>query len=884
MTDVAPAPDRTGPESDEGPLPALLRALRTTPEGLGSREAARRLAQHGPNTLPERAANGLARQVLRQLVHPLALLLWLAAGLAFLTESAVVGWSVIGIVALNAVVAVLQERQATHAVEALEGYLPARARVRRDGGVLDVAAADLVPGDVVVVMEGDRVSADARILSGAVDVDASALTGESAPVHREAFGAPADRLLDAADRLFSGTGCIAGRADAVVTATGARTELGRIATLSQHARAGEESPLERQVRRATWVIAIVAVGVGVLFLPLGLLAGLSLPNAALFSVGLLVANVPEGLLPTITLALAIGVRVLARRGAVVKRLSAVETLGSTTVICTDKTGTLTTNRMRVAEVWVDGATLEPDDPAVPRALLEVLADCNQLEVSHDPMETALRDAAAAVGIPARGPVAVLPFDVRRRRMSVVIRTETGHLVETKGAPEQLLERCTALGSGGGRPMTAGDAAAVRTALQALTGRGLRVLAVAARRTSGVPRNADEAETGLGLLGLVALLDPPRPGVREAVAACHEAGIRVHVITGDNGATAAEIARQVGIRTARVISGAEADAMSEPELDALLAGDDEFVFARATPEGKLRIAEALKANGETVAMTGDGVNDAPALHAADIGVAMGRSGTDVARAAATMVLLDDDFGTIVAAIREGRRVYADLRKFVLYVFVHLMPEVVPFLVFALAGGAVPLPLTALQILAIDLGTELLPALALGREAAEPDVMRRRPRPRTEPLITRTLLVRAWGLMGVLSAGLALLAFFAVLLAGGWTPGAPTGPGTLLHGTYLQATSAAFAAIVVCQIGTAFAARTERASLASIGVLSNRPLLVAIGVELLFVVVLTTVPPLQVAFGTALLPLWVWAVLVPFPLLVWAPDELVRALRRRRDGDR
>ncbi|MGN6744119.1 MAG: cation-translocating P-type ATPase, partial [Amnibacterium sp.] len=851
------------------------------PAGLGSREAARRLAIHGPNVLPPKARSGWLRQVLRQLVHPLALLLWLAALLAFVSASPVVGWSVVGVIALNALVAVLQERQAAKAVDALATFLPPQARVRRDGRTLLVAAADLVPGDLLVLVEGDRVSADARIVEGAVDVDASALTGESAPVHRAAGGAPAARVLDAGVRVFSGTSCVAGSAHAVVVATGARTELGRIAALSQHERRGAASPLERQVRRATWVIAVVAVGIGGLFLPFGLLAGLSLPNAALFSVGLIVANVPEGLLPTITLALALGVRVLARRGALVKRLSAVETLGSTTVICTDKTGTLTENRMRVAELRIGSRSFDPAGTEVPAAVLAVMADCVAADLVVDPMELALSDAATAAGAARRPPIAVFPFDPRRRRMSVVVAAPDGPLVEVKGAPEQVLPCCTALDEGDGpRPLGRTERAAVEDALAALAARGLRVLALARRAAVLVPATAVDAEAGLTFLGLVALVDPPRPGVAAAVAACHTAGIRVHVITGDNGATAAEIARQVGIRTSRIVQGAEADAMTEPELEALLRGEGELVFARATPEGKLRIADALRANGEVVAMTGDGVNDAPALHAADIGVAMGRSGTDVARAAATLVLVDDDFSTIVTAVREGRRVYDDLRKFVLYVFVHAVPEVVPFTVFALAGGLVPLPLTALQILAIDLGTEVLPALALGREAAEPDVMRRPPRPQREPLITRHLLARAWGLMGFTCAALSLGAFFVVLRAGGWTPGAPTGPGSPLHGVYLTATTVCFAAIVVCQIGTAFAARTERAALKDVGVTTNRPLLIAIGVELLFVAALTYLPPLQLAFGTAPPPLWALALLVPFPVLVWGVDEIARTVRRRR----
>ena len=868
---------------DALPVDTLLQVLHAGRDGLGSREAEKRLAIHGPNTLPAAAGSRWLRQVLRQLLHPLALLLWLAAALAFVSGSVVVGWSVIGVIALNAVVAVVQERQAAKAVEALATFLPPQARVRRDGRAMLVPAADLVPGDLLLVVEGDRVSADARILWGEADIDASALTGESAPVHRAAGGGPADRLTEASDRIFSGTACVAGEVGALVVATGARTELGRIATLSQHRTRGEGSPLERQVRRATWVIAIVAVGIGGLFLPIGLLAGLSLANAALFAVGLLVANVPEGLLPTITLALALGVRVLARRGAVVKRLSAVETLGSTTVICTDKTGTLTENRMRIAEAWSGGRAFTADAfTALPHALLEVMAECVAADLLVDPMEVALRDAATGAGVAGRPRSATFAFDPRRRRMSVVVPAGDGRwTVETKGAPEQVLPLCSRVGGLGAepRPMTADDRSAAERALTGFAARGLRVLALAARTVPVAPADAAEAEADLTLLGLVALVDPPRSGAAAAVEACHEAGIRVHVVTGDHGATAAEIARLVGIRVSRIVSGAEADAMTEPQLEDLLRGTGEIVFARSSPEGKLRIAEALRANGEVVAMTGDGVNDAPALHAADIGVAMGLSGTDVARAAATMVLTDDDFSTIVTAIREGRRVYDDLRKFVLYVFVHLMPEVVPFAVFALAGGLVPLPLTALQILAIDLGTEVLPALALGREAAEPDVMRRPPRPRREPLITRHLLLRAWGLMGLVSAALSLGAFFLVLQLGGWTPGAPTGAGTALHPVYLQATTVCFAAIVVCQIGTAFAARTERASLTAIGVLSNPQLLAAIGVEVVFVAALVYLPPLQPAFGTAAPPWWVLLVLLPFPVLVWGVDEIARAVRRR-----
>ncbi|MDN4596555.1 cation-translocating P-type ATPase [Leifsonia virtsii] len=875
---MAPQPDE---RPTREPIDTLLRDLKTGRDGLGSREAARRLAIHGPNTLPTGRRASWLRELVRQFTHPLALLLWVAAGLAWVAGTPVLCWAILAVIVINAVVAYLQGRQAERAIEALSRYLPQQATVIRDGVASEVPAVDLVPGDVILVTEGDRVSADARLIEGSVEMDLSTLTGESAPVVRSAGAEDtADRLIDAPDAVFSGAQCTSGQARAVAFATGAATELGRIATLSRQA-TPLLSPLERQVRRSTWLIAGVAVGVGALFLPLGLLAGLSLPEAAVFAIGLLVANVPEGLLPTITLALAVGVRVLARQGALVKQLSAVETLGSTTVICTDKTGTLTRNTMTVTAVWSAGRTVDPVSPdAALGPLAQVMVDCNQLERLSDPMEVALREAGELLGARVAPRVETFPFDAERKRMSVVSRRGDRLLVAVKGAPELLLPLCDSVFDGTrARPATESDRREVLDEVDGFARHGLRVLALASREVPAPPEDAAAAESGLCLLGLVALLDPPRPEVPAAVAACHSAGITIHVVTGDNGTTASEVARQVGIATDRVVTGSEADALSEPELDALLAQPGEVVFARSTPEGKLRIAEALQQEGQTVAMTGDGVNDAPALHRADIGVAMGRSGTDVARQAATMVLTDDNFATIVTAIREGRRAYDNLRKFVLYIFVHAVPEVVPFMLFALSGGAIPLPLTVLQILAIDLGTEILPALALGREKAEPDVMSRRPRPRSEPLITRRLLVRAWGLMGVLSAALALGAFFAVLVAGGWTPGAPVGPGDPLHGVYLQATTATFLTIVACQVGTAFAARTERTSLRRLGVLSNPPLLAAIGVELLFAAALCFVPVLQTVFGTAPPPWWLILFLLPCPVIVWGADEAARWFGRR-----
>ncbi|WP_063774145.1 cation-translocating P-type ATPase [Streptacidiphilus rugosus] len=881
------------------PLALLFRDLRTSPQGLTEREATRRQTVHGPSALTRRGGRRWPRELAQQFTHPLALLLALAAVLAAVSGTPALALAILAVILLNAFLAFAQEQQAERAVEALAAFLPEQVTVVREGKRRQAPATELVPGDVLVVEEGDRISADARLLSGGVEVDLSALTGESVPVSRAAdLDDGSGALLDARDLVFSGTACTGGQALAVVTATGMDTELGRIAALSQRTQR-QSSPLEEQVKRVARLIALIAVGVGVAFLPMGLAAGLSVAAAGSFAIGLLVANVPEGLLPTITLALAGGVREMARRGAVVKRLSAVETLGSTQVICTDKTGTLTENRMRAVTVWTGSGdhALDAggDVPADVRMLADAAARCTTAdpESGHgDPTELALLELPARLGA-ALAPeqrdqdrVALFRFDPHTRLMTTVDRIQGMVVLHTKGAPEEVLTHATSLfAPGGARALTPEDRARVVRAVGRLAARGLRVLAVARRpldpgRPS--PESRDQAERDLCLLGLVALADPPRPEVARAIERAHHAGITVNVVTGDNGLTAAAVAEQVGVghRGMRIVTGPELDAMGEQELDALLARREELIFARTSPEAKLRIADALRAEGCTVAMTGDGVNDAPALRSADIGVAMGRSGTDVARESATMVLTDDNFATIVAAVEAGRRTYDNIRKFIVYIFTHAVPEVVPFLVFALAGGAVPLPLTVMQILAVDLGTDTLPALALGRERAEPGLMDRPPRPRDERVIRPAMLARAWGFLGLISAALVMGGYFLTLGRGGWHPGAPVGPGTALHPTYRQATTVAWLGIVACQIGTAFAARTERASLREIGVFSNRHLLGGLGFSLAFAAAIVYLPALHGLFGTESLSLTQVLTVAPFPLVVWGADELRRAFVRRR----
>jgi ATPase, P-type (transporting), HAD superfamily, subfamily IC/ATPase, P-type (transporting), HAD superfamily, subfamily IC len=909
--------EATEPFAEQGIDPTervelLLRDLRSSRDGLSTRETQRRLLVHGRNELESRKKRRWPRELSRQFTHPLALLLWGAGGLALVGGNATLAVAIVAVIVINAVLAFFQEVQAERATEALREFLPPHVRVRRDGQLADLEATLLVPGDVVSFGEGDRLSADARLISGAVEVDMSPLTGESQPVARDAGStAAASSLLEAPDLVFAGTLCTEGEAEGIVFATAMTTQLGRIAALSQRVKV-EISPLQQQVNRVAWLIAAIAVASGLVFFLAGIsLAGLSLAFAVTAAIGLLVGNVPEGLLPTITLSLAGAVRRMARKRALVKRLTAVETLGSTDVICTDKTGTLTEGRMAVGLLWADGEELvlgggpaHPDRRGRFAALARAAVRCNNasLEIENgqrrlggDPSESALLVAALELGEDVAGAQAertvrrrkAYAFDPRVKRMTTLDEEPDGRLVyHTKGAPLELLERCTSVKrAGSAQPLNDEARSEIEAAFDRYARRGLRVLAFAERPTEpqAQAEDRDRAESGLTFLGLAALEDPLRPEVPEAVARCHDAGIRIIVITGDHGLTAEAIARQAGIvhGEAMILTGAQIEALPQAELDRLLHETDELIVSRSNPETKLHMVDALRAEGHTVAMTGDGVNDAPALRRADIGVAMGIAGTDVAREAATMVLTDDNFASIVAAVEEGRVVYDNVRKFITYIFTHAPAEALPFVVFVAAGGAVPLPILPLQILAIDIGTDTVPALALGREPGEPGIMRRPPRPRQSGIIQRAMLTRAWLRMGMVEAVLALLGFFVVLLEAGWSPGDATGAGHQLHHAYLQATTMTWAGIVAGQVGAAFAARTTRASLREIGLFTNPYLLRGIVFELAFAAAIVYLPLFQGIFHTAALNPGQLALLATFPLIVWGVDESHRYLRRRAE---
>ncbi|TQM78916.1 P-type E1-E2 ATPase [Saccharothrix saharensis] len=842
-------------------MTTVLDAAARTTGGLTSAEAARRLRENGPNVLPAGGGAHPAVLLLKQFAHFFAILLWVAAALAQVAGMPALSIAIALVVVLNGVFAFAQEYRADRAAQRLRDLMPTRATVRRDGTPKMVDAADLVVGDEVLLQGGDRVCADARVTqAAALAVDESMLSGESVPVHPTPD-----------DVVRAGTYVTEGEATVLVTATGSHTELAGIASLTRHA-VRPKSPLALRLHRVVTVVGLIAVAVGVAFYGFAMLLGLDPTEGFLFAVGVTVALVPEGLLPTVTLSLARAAQEMAHRKALVRRLDAVETLGATTFICTDKTGTLTRNEMSAVRVWtpdgevvVDGqgyaptgrVTGEPDALAAVRVLAVSAVRCSPTaHAEHrgdrwlpvgDPMEVALHALAARVGGNTVTPEATrFPFDPRRRRSSVV----DADGVHVTGAPDAVLPLCA-------------PAPGASEAVAELGDRGLRVLAVAWR--PGVATDAPDAERDLVLLGLVALQDPPRDDVADSIERCREAGIKLAMITGDHPATARAIAAQTGLLgpDRLVVEGKDLPA-DDKALGELLDRDG-VVVARVTPEDKLRMARALQHRGHVVAMTGDGVNDGPALRAADIGVAMGASGTDVAREAADLVLLDDHFGTIVAAVELGRATFANIRRFLTYHLTDNVAELTPFVFWALSGGSYPLALSVLQVLALDIGTDLLPALALGAEKPNPRTMVGPAR--TGSLIDRSVLVRAFGVLGPAEALSAMAAFTLVLLAGDWDLGDPVLPAT--------ASGTAFTAIVLGQLANAFACRSATKPVRTL--LGNRLLIGAVLFELAVLAVFLFVPPLPALLGgNAPTPLgWALAAMtIPVVLLVDAGQKWMR----------
>jgi len=835
--------------------------LRSRTEGLRQDEVAERLADIGPNTLSSPPRWVWLRMLFKQFANLFSLLLDVSAVLCFVADHmqpgegmAFLGWALAAVAVLNALFTFAQAIRAERAMQALRDMLPQRITVRRGGVEGQVPAEELVPGDVLLLSEGDRVPADARLVES-IDllVNNAPLTGESRHASLSAARVEKGRMVDAPNLVFAGCTLLRGSGTAVVYATGRRTEFGKIAALSVEVRR-PPTPLEREVSRMVRILTIVAVVMGVAFFAYGLAIARPLWVNVVFMLGIIVANVPEGLLPTLTLALAMGGLRLAKKKVLVKSLNAVEALGSVEVICTDKTGTLTKNQLAVTGT-VDALTGEPLDDAARRTLLEVAVAASELHhhaqvLTGDPLDVAAAEALRKMGgdpvALSRHVVRHIAFDVQRRRAAGVFEVGESRRFAIKGAWEVVRPHVNA----SAEAQVAGDQTVRRLASQ-----GLRIIAVASRGLPSEELGAPETalEQGLELHGFLCLSDPLRDEVPAALLQCHAAGIRVILVTGDHPDTARAIAALAGIvpphaPEGAVLTGDLLESMREADIvERLRAGVS--IFARTTPEQKLKIVSAVKRMGLLVAMTGDGVNDAPALRAADVGIAMGATGTDVAREAAQIVLLDDNFASIVAGVEEGRTVFSNIRKFTSYVLASNVPEMAPLLAYV--ALPVPLALTVIQILAIDLGTDMVPAIGLGQEPPDGEAMKRSPRGRSGRLLDTSLMVRSYLFLGPIEAAWALFMFFLALHLGGWRYGQELAAG---HDLYRGATGITLVSVVFMQIGNLVGRRYEKRSGLDRSLCRNPLLVVGVALELVFAYAVLYFRPASAALGTGPVAPW------------------------------
>ena len=859
----------------------VLQALQSDDHrGLTAQQAQQRQAQYGPNQLRGKKKKSPLRRFAEQFIDPMILILLAAAAVSFGVACYEGQWEdffepvlILLIVVANAVMGVAQENKADKALEALQSLSAPHARVLREGAEQVIDAAGLVPGDVIRLEAGDFIPADARLLTASrLQCEESALTGESVPADKDAGAAvPADAALgDRVTMVYSGCAVTDGTATAVVTATGMQTQMGRIANLLDQ-EDDNSTPLQHRLAQLSKYLGVAALAACAVIFGIGLSSGIPLLEIFMTAVSLAVSAIPEGLPAIVTIVLAMGVQRMVKRNAIIRRLPAVETLGSASVICSDKTGTLTQNRMTLVKVYLDGgATEDVSESNSPdaRRLLEYGVLCSNGTVRFDsegehaigdPTETAIVVAAHRNGLEQaalgeRFPrLLELPFDSDRKRMSVVCRVDGRLLAITKGAFDMMVPLCVQ-----------GDLEAARRANDAMSADALRVLAVGYRWLDALPEQADAAalEQGLTFAGLVGMIDPPRPEAEQAVALCRQAGIRPVMITGDHVITASAIARELGILRAgdRAITGAELDAMDEDTLRREV--EQISVYARVSPENKIRIVKAWQSRDEVVAMTGDGVNDAPALKAADIGCAMGITGTDVAKGAADVTLTDDNFATIVDAVREGRGIYANIRKVVGFLLGTNIGEVLTVFTAMLLWRKTPL--LSMQLLWINLVTDGLPAVALGVEPVEPEIMSQPPKPRSEGIFAHGMGLRV-ALQGLMFGALPLLAFRL---------------GEQVTGRLAGGQTMAFMVLALSQIVQAYNMRSEH-SLFRIGFFGNKKLNMAalLSLALVLLVLLT---PVSVAFGLIALPWRLYlagAGLTLSPLVIMELAKAVMALTKK-----
>jgi potassium/sodium efflux P-type ATPase len=902
------------------PPSEVYQELKTSREGLSFNEADKRLKEYGLNQIEEIKKTPIIYKFLANLYQLLALLLWAASFLAFLSGTPQLGFAIIAVIIINAIFSFWQEYQAEKAIEALKKILPSKAKVIREGREEHILAAELVPGDLMVLEEGDHISADSRLVEAyQMKVDSSTLTGESKPVRKVADSEDdGENLIEMHNLIFAGTNIASGSGVAVIFATGAQTEFNKIAALTQELKE-EPSPLQKELKRVTQIIAVLAIFMGVtLFTVNVFLVNLPISVAFLFAIGLTVANVPEGLLPTVTLSLAASVQKMAGKNALIKKLSSVETLGSTNIICTDKTGTITKNEMTVRKIWIPYQTLDVTGAgynpqgnifykgkevshgqirelrflmrsatfANDAKLIEPNEPDGKWKIIGDPTEAALLVAARKNNfnwkecLKKQPQIFELPFDSKRKSMSTIHKRDYAKMAYVKGAPKKIIALSSQISvDGKAKKFSEVEKKETIKVHDELASSGLRILGMAYRELPLDFENyqPSSVEQDLVFVGMMAMQDPPRPEVKSAVEDCHKAGIRIIMITGDYGLTAQSIAQEVGITTdkCRIVKGKELDILSDEQVKEILRGDCNVIFARAVPEHKMRIASILESEHEIVAMTGDGVNDAPALRKADIGVSMGITGTDVAKESSDVVLTDDNFATIVGAIKEGRTIYENIGKFITYIFSHETAEIIPFVLMVLFN--IPLPITVMQILAIDLGTDTIPALALGVGPSESDVMDRPPRSRKERLLNRFVIFRGYIYLGLIEAVLVMSGYFWTLFNAGWTFGVNLPFDDPL---YHKATTMVFAGIVMAQIGNLLGCQTTRTSAFTVGVFKNKWIIRGIIFEVLVLISIIYIPVLQGIFGTTSLGIYEWLYLMTFIPIMFFAEEFRKFISYRK----
>jgi sodium/potassium-transporting ATPase subunit alpha len=876
-------------------LGELFERLRCQPSGLSTSEAVKRQLVYGPNSLEIKERFSLPRKFARHLVNFFAILLWLGAALSFISErlspgqgSLYIGLALAGVVILNAVFTFIQEYHSEKIIESFRRMMPETIDVLRDGVRQRLQTREVVPGDIIYLTEGDKIPADSRLIEeNSLRVDHSSLTGESEPQLRK-LECTHDNILESRNMVFSGTSVQSGNGAALVYSTGMNTRIGKIAGLTKQTE-DIVSPLRRELNHFIRIISAIAIILGLTFFAVSILTGDPFTASMIFAIGIIVANVPEGLLPTVTLSLSMASKKMAGRMALIKRLESVETLGSTTVICTDKTGTITENRISVNTLFLNLDERNVHERGMEslsgfREVFMISALCNNAEQDvhgnyrGDPTEIALLKYIGKLGdiqqaLRENRRLREMPFDSLKKRMITVNEAADGSTAYLKGAPEVVLSKCGRLFYNG--KVTALEEKDNRKILhyyERMASRGERVL--------GLAYNTEFSgqEEDFVFVALIGMIDPPRKEIPSAVAKCRTAGIKVIMITGDYSITAEAIAEMAGMidrANANTITGDALDSLDDAGLQDALKRE-KLIFARTSPMQKLRIVKALQAMGEVVTVTGDGVNDAPALKHADMGVAMGVSGTEVAKEAADMVLMDDNFATIVNAVEEGRTVFSNIRKFIGYILTSNIPEILPFIAFVLL--AIPLPLTVVLILSIDLGTDMLPALGLGIETPEEDVMRRHPRPRNERLLSAKLLLKSYGIYGMVQGAAGFFSYFMTLFAGGWRWGETLRPTDPL---YLRAVTAFFVSIVICQISNVMICRTSRESVFKKGLFSNRLILLGIVSELVLVWLIVHDVTAQKIFGTARSTVSELVLSLPFALFILLADETRKLLLRRNN---